>query len=84
MNREILANRLMDLVILIFNAFEESAKSPESYYFKDLAFCASSSAVLNYSEAQRAESRMDFIHKCSLVLKELREAYASMKILKKD
>ena len=36
---------------------------------------------LNYSEAQSAESRNDFIHKMSVVLKELRETHSNLKII---
>jgi four helix bundle protein len=42
---------------------------------------SSSSAALNYGEAQAAESRNDFIHKVSIVLKELRETQISLKLL---
>ena len=36
---------------------------------------------MNYSEAQSAESRNDFIHKMSVVLKELRETNSNLKII---
>jgi four helix bundle protein len=36
---------------------------------------------LNYGEAQSAESRNDFIHKVSVVLKELRETQINLKLL---
>jgi four helix bundle protein len=42
---------------------------------------SSTSAALNYGEAQSAESKKDFIHKNSVVLKELREMGISLKIL---
>jgi four helix bundle protein len=42
---------------------------------------SSSSAALNYGEAQSAESKNDFVHKCSVVLKELRETGINMRIL---
>ncbi|WP_290844615.1 four helix bundle protein [Flavobacterium sp.] len=38
---------------------------------------------MNYSEAQSAESRNDFIHKMSIVLKELRETFSCLKILER-
>lgn len=41
---------------------------------------SSASAALNYGEAQSAESRKDFIHKLSIVLKELRESHVNLKI----
>jgi four helix bundle protein len=43
---------------------------------------SSSSAALNYGEAQGAETRKDFIHKIGIVLKELRETYISLRIIK--
>lgn len=45
---------------------------------------SSSSAALNYSEAIGAESRKDFIHKVSLVLKEIRESYNNLRIIRKS
>ena len=40
------------------------------------------SPMLNYAEAQSAESRKDFIHKLKVVLKELRETFAGLKLVK--
>jgi four helix bundle protein len=45
---------------------------------------SSSSAALNYGEAQSAESRKDFAHKLGLVLKELRETEINIQIIKKS
>jgi four helix bundle protein len=42
---------------------------------------SSTSAALNFAEAQSAESRKDFIHKCSIVLKELRETNVNLRII---
>ncbi len=41
------------------------------------------SPTFNYSEAQAAESSKDFIHKMSLVLKELKECRTALKIITK-
>lgn len=41
---------------------------------------SSTGACLNYEEAQGAESKKDFIHKNGIVLKELKESRASLKI----
>ena len=38
--------------------------------------------ALNYGEAKSAESSNDFIHKMKIALKELRESYIGLKILK--
>ncbi len=45
---------------------------------------SSSSAALNYGEAQGAESKNDFIHKTSIVLKELRETHVNLIIISKS
>ncbi len=42
---------------------------------------SSTSAALNYGEAQSAESRRDFIHKMKLCLKELRESQVNLEVL---
>lgn len=43
---------------------------------------ACTSLSLNYSEAMAAESRKDFIHKMSISLKELRETYTCLLLLR--
>src|SRR5262245_6525690 len=40
------------------------------------------SPALNYGEAQGAESRNDFIHKMKISLKELRETFNCLRIIK--
>lgn len=42
---------------------------------------STTSAALNYAEAQSAESKKDFIHKTTLVLKELRETKVCLKLM---
>ncbi len=42
---------------------------------------SSVSAALNYGEAQGTESGKDFIHKMSIVLKELKETRVALKII---
>jgi four helix bundle protein len=42
---------------------------------------SSSSCALNYAEAQSAESRADFAHKISIVLKELRETHVTLTLI---
>ena len=43
---------------------------------------SSTSPALNYGEAQAAESTKDFIHKMGICLKELRETFINIKIIK--
>jgi four helix bundle protein len=42
---------------------------------------SATSTVLNYGEAQGAESKADFAHKVSMILKELRETQIRLKLL---
>jgi len=44
---------------------------------------SSMSPALSYGEAQSAESIADFIHKMKLALKELRESFISLKIIRR-
>ena len=44
---------------------------------------SSTSPALHYGEAQSAESRNDFIHKMKVCLKELRETYNCLRLIKK-
>jgi len=43
---------------------------------------STTSAALNYGEAQSAESHRDFLHKMKICLKELRESWVNFKIQK--
>ncbi|MGM0479332.1 MAG: four helix bundle protein [Bacteroidota bacterium] len=43
---------------------------------------SSTSPALNYGEANAAESRKDFVHKMKICLKELRESYNCLRIIK--
>jgi four helix bundle protein len=58
---------------------------PESYigkYISGQLIRSGISSALNYGEAQSAESVNDFIHKMKISLKELRETFISLKIIK--
>jgi four helix bundle protein len=52
-----------------------------TYHLAKQIVRSGSSAALNYGEAQSAESRADFTHKLSLVLKELRETHVNLSIM---
>jgi four helix bundle protein len=44
---------------------------------------SSTSPALHYGEAQSAESKADFIHKMKVCLKELRETYNCLRLIRK-
>lgn len=56
-------------------------KDDAGKYFTNQVIRSSSSAALNYGEAQGTTTIKDFIHKMSLVVKELKETRVSFKIL---
>lgn len=55
--------------------------SSEGKYFKDQMVRSASGAALNYGEAQGTMSKKDFVHKITLVLRELKETRVSLRIL---
>ena len=68
-----LENRLIEFTIKIINVVESLPDSKVTNYFGGQLLRSGSSPVLNYGEAQAAESRRDFIHKLKIILKELRK-----------
>jgi len=76
-----LDERMIDFSVKVIQYTETFPKSNSGIYYSDQIMRAVSSAVLNYSEAQSAESRKDFIHKIKLSLKELRETYSGLRII---
>jgi four helix bundle protein len=56
-------------------------KRTEVSHLNNQAIRSSTSAALNYGEALSAESSADFIHKLSIVMKELRETSINLFII---
>jgi len=59
-------------------------KLPNTYtanYYKNQLIRSSGSPVLNYGEAQATITDKDFIHKMSIVVKELKESRGCLKVL---
>ena len=79
--RKELEGRLIKLATKINRVCKELDQSYLSYHLSKQIIRSSTSAALNYGEAQSAESRKDFIHKTSIVLKELRETKISLILL---
>ena len=74
--------RLINLAININELCKLFDKSFLSKHMTTQIVRSSTSAALNYGEAQGAESKRDFIHKSSIVIKELRETKISLHIVK--
>jgi len=79
-----LEERLIDFSVQIIKTSE---KLPQSFAVNHLSkqiIRSSTSAALNYGEAQSGESRKDFIHKMQIALKELRETSVGLRILSRS
>jgi four helix bundle protein len=78
-----LHERLIDFAVMIIDITDNLKKSKAANHLSGQVVRSGTSPSLNYSEAQSAESRNDFIHKMSIVLKELRETHACLKIIQR-
>ncbi len=78
-----LEDRLIDFAVLIIDITEIMINSRASSILKNQMLRSGTSPALNYGEVQSSESRRDFIHKISLILKELRETRVCLKIIDK-
>ncbi|MDT8392678.1 MAG: four helix bundle protein [Bacteroidales bacterium] len=76
-----LEKRLINLSININTICKALDKSYLSYHLTIQVIRSSTSAALNYGEVQGAISRKDFIHKNSIVLKELKETKISLRLI---
>jgi four helix bundle protein len=79
--RKEIEDRLVALAISINRLSKIVDRSFLAKHLSKQIIRSSSSAALNYGEAQAAESKKDFVHKISLLLKELRETQICLKLL---
>jgi four helix bundle protein len=77
-----LEERLIEFAVLIMNISEKLPKSQTGKYISEQLIRSGTSPALNYGEAKSAESANDFIHKMKVCLKELRETFIALKIIK--
>jgi len=75
-----LEERLIHFAVEIIKACNKLDGSYASQHLSKQLIRSSTSAALNYGEAQSAESAKDFLHKMKLSLKELRESLVNLKI----
>lgn len=79
-----LEDRLVDYSCRVIEVVEALPNTKAGNYISaQLIRCGLAPALL-YGEAQSAESRMDFIHKMKMVLKELKETMVCLKIISKS
>ena len=67
----------------MYKLLDEIPKKRERVHLSNQLIRSGTSPALNYGEAISAESKKDFIHKLQVKLKELRETFICLKILKR-
>jgi four helix bundle protein len=77
-----LEQRLVTFAVKISNLVESIPTTLSGKYIAGQLIRSGLSPALNYGEAKSAESANDFIHKMKVALKELRESFIALKILK--
>jgi four helix bundle protein len=82
MNKYELEDRLIAFSVLIIKITNEMPPSKAGKHLSGQIIRSGTSPALNYGEAQSGESRKDFIHKMKIVLKELKETFVCLKIIR--
>ena len=80
--KEDLQSRLIKFAGLCISIRKHTGTSFEGDHLSKQLIRSATSAALNYGEARSAESKKDFIHKQSISLKELRESYINLMIIR--
>ena len=75
--------RLINFAVLIIEIANEIPNTKAGNHLSGQLVRSCTSSALNYGEAQSGESRKDFIHKIKVVLKELRETFVCLKIIRR-
>ena len=83
MTRSELEERLIVFAVMIMKIADSLPNTRSGVTIANQIVRSGTSPALNYGEAQSAESTKDFIHKCQIVLKELRETLVSLKIIQR-
>jgi len=78
-----LEDRLVAFTCRMIDVVEALPQSRVGNYIAGQLIRSCHSPTFNYSEAQAAESPKDFVHKMSVVLKELKECRTALKIIGK-
>ena len=78
-----LEDRLIEFADRAISTAERLPETRKCSHLGGQLIRSGTSTALNYGEAQAAESKRDFIHKFTVILKELRETSICLKILQK-
>lgn len=77
-----LEDRLLNFSLLVSDFSESLPKSDTGRYLSGQLVRSGLAPCLIYGEAMSAESNKDFVHKMKIGLKELRETFMSLKLIK--
>jgi four helix bundle protein len=77
-----LEERLVKFSVLIISLSETLPGTQTGKYIASQIIRSGLAPALNYGEAKSAESINDFVHKMKVALKELRETYIALQIIK--
>jgi four helix bundle protein len=78
-----LQDRLIDFAVRTIRLAEALPKTAVGNHVRGQIIRSGTSPAPNYGEAQSAESRTDFVHKIKIVLKELRETYVWLLVIRR-
>ena len=78
-----LEDRFVNYTCRMIDVVEALPKTRTGNYIAGQLIRSCHSPTFNYGEVQAAESRKDFIHKMKIVLKELKECRATLKVIRK-
>ena len=84
MKKSELEDRLIKFSVSIIGMTERLEESFASQHLSKQIIRSGTSSALNYGEAQGAPTKKDFIHKISIVLRELRETQINLKIIEES
>ena len=83
MNRRYdLEERLIQFASIAIDVSENLPKTLAGNHLASQLVRSATSPALHYGEAQGAESKYDFIHKMKVCLKELRETYNALRLIR--
>jgi four helix bundle protein len=82
MNKFELEERLIWFAVRIIELSNHLPDTKAGNHLSGQIVRSGTSPALNYGEAQSAESPKDFVHKMGICLKELRETFINIKIIK--
>jgi len=77
-----LENRLISFASLALAVCDQIKHSESGKHLRSQLIRSATSAALNFGEARSSESSKDLKHKFSIILKELRESFINLKLIK--